>query len=232
MPAIEYELVTEEPAFIELADQWNRLADQTDPHSVFLRHEWFDSAWRWLRDSSSLCVVWVKRDGELIGICPLILERSLVSRLPATIVKFLAIPDTQESALLAHPANLADVATGLVSCLFSKEVDWDVIQLEKLRAESAGVLAVSDAIREIGCPVQTEEGAVSPGIGLEGSWSDYYSRRSRRLKKGNNLIVNRLKRSEKKYEIHCYDRAVGDDIDLPSLMNTLVSLSATSWKSR
>ena len=50
------------------------------------------------------------------------------------------------------------------------------------------------------------------------------------MKKGNNLIVNRLKRDNKSVEIRCYDHAAADSYDLASLMKTLVSLSASSWK--
>ena len=96
MPTIECLCIKDEAGFQGLADEWNRLAARTDPRSVFFRHEWFDAAWRWLNDTCDLCIVCIRRDGGLIGICPLVLRRATLSRIAVTVLEFLAVPDTQE----------------------------------------------------------------------------------------------------------------------------------------
>jgi CelD/BcsL family acetyltransferase involved in cellulose biosynthesis len=231
MPAIERSCITDEAGFQGLADEWNRLAARTDPSSVFFRHEWFDAAWCWLNDTGNLCIVCIRRDGVLVGICPLVLRHSTESRIAVTVLEFLAVPDTQECDLLANPADLDDVIANVVDYLSSSEIHWDIFRLEKLRADSPSLQSLADAARRTGYAVQVLEGGSNPGIGLEDGWLSYYSRRSRRLKKGNNLIVNHLKRDGKQVEIRCYDRATANDFELASLVETLVRLSASSWKS-
>jgi len=231
MPTIECSCITDEAGFQSLADEWNFLAARTDPCSVFLRHEWFDAAWCWKNGTGNLCIVCIRRDAELIGICPLVLRRSTQSLLAVTVLEFLAVPDTQECGFLADPADLDDVIEGMMDYLSSSEIRWDIIRLEKLRADSPAIQALNDTMCRTGCTVQDLDDGINPGIGLEDDWASYYRRRSRRLKKGNNLIVNHLKRDDRQVEIRCYDSATTNDFDVASLMKTLVSLSASSWKS-
>jgi CelD/BcsL family acetyltransferase involved in cellulose biosynthesis len=230
MPTIEHLCISDEAGFQGLVDEWNRLAARTDPRSVFFRHEWFDAAWRWLRDTCSLCIVCIRRDGELIGICPLLRRRSTRARIAMTELKFLTVPDTQECGLLADPSDLGDVVTGIMDYLSSGKIYWDIMRLEKLPADSSVLKVLADTAHRTGYKVQVSDGGDNPGVGLKDSWQAYYGRRSRRLKKGNNLIVNRLKRDKKQVEIRCYRRTV-DDIDQASLIKTVIALSASSWKS-
>ena len=117
-----------------------------------------------------------------------------------------------------------------MECLSSGGIRWDVMRLVKLRSDLPVIQAMKDAAHRTGFAIQVLEGGSNPGINLVNGWSSYYSSRSRRLKKGNNLIVNRLKRDEKQIEIRCYDLATADQFDQASLIKTLVSLSASSWK--
>lgn len=121
MPAVECVCIRDEDGFHGLADDWIRLTVRTDQHCVFFRHEWFDAAWLWLNDACSLFIVCVSRERELIGICPLMLRRSTVAQIEVTVLEFLAVPDTQECGLLADPAALDDVVSGMIDCLSSEE---------------------------------------------------------------------------------------------------------------
>lgn len=230
MRAIEYFYISDSKGFQGLRHDWNRLATQTDSGSVFLRHEWFDAAWGWLKGTSDLCIVCINRDGILIGICPLMLRRSRRSGVPVTMLEFMSVPDTQECDVLADPRDIADVAIGLVDCLYSGEISWDVMHLEKLRAESPSIDAIRSAATRHGSSVRLLESGTNPSIDLTDSWTSYYGRRSRRLKKGNNLIANRLKRKGSLVEIKCYDCDTAQDFELQSLMGVVVGLSASSWK--
>jgi CelD/BcsL family acetyltransferase involved in cellulose biosynthesis len=230
MASIERLCICDRLTFQRLADEWNRLAVRTNPNSVFFRHEWFDSVWCWTRDTCDYRIVCVRRDGELIGICPLVLRRSRSAHIVVSVLEFLAVPDTQECTLLADPADIDNVVAALIDYISSREMRWDVMRLEKLRADSRVTHEILAGMRRTSFRVQVLDGGSNPGIGLEDDWPSYYSRRSRRLKKGNNLIVNRLKRDNKLVEIRCYDIAAAGDYELASLLRTLVSLSARSWK--
>lgn len=230
MTTLEIQCVHDDRRFEDLAAEWNRLAEQTSANSVFLRHEWFDAAWSWLRGSADLCIVCVRRRNELIGICPLVRRRTSMSGLTLSVLEFLAVPDTQEAAVLAAPADVRTVADGLFSYLAGCELAWDAVDLQKLSAGSDGFRALTAAAAAAGFPATVEESGSNPGLGLTDSWAAYYGRRSRRLKKGNNHAANRIKRGGRNVTVRCFDSSNAREYDRDALLETLIDLSAKSWK--
>jgi len=230
MPILDSLIVSNEVEFQSLATDWNRLAYLTDPSSVFLRHEWSDASWQWLnKDDWQLCVICVKRDGELIGICPLVRHRTVRARIGLIELKGLVVPDNQEFSLIADSANIGDVVTGMLNALKSSRICWDILSLESVPANLPTTTTLENMAPGFGYSIRVLKSYENPGINLEDDWEVYYGRRSRRLKKGNNLIRNRLKRDGKEVEILCFDRT-STEFDLESLLNTLTKLSASSWK--
>lgn len=228
----EVKVVRNENEFRGLTEEWNRLAAETDEHCIFLRHEWFDAAWCWSSGDSKLNILCVTQGGTLIGIFPLVFRRATLARIPVRLLEFLAIPDTQECAVLSAPENVNDVILALSQYLASKEIRWDIVHLVKLRVDSPVSRRLEAIAREVGSGFRLDDGGLNPGIGFDDDWESYYGRRSRRLKKGNNLIVNRLKRDGKNVVIHHYDSAAAVDAGEEEILKTLVRLSASSWKAR
>lgn len=230
MQDLGYSLIHDEVGFQSLANDWNELAASTDRNSVFLRHEWADAAWQWLKiDGKELCIVCVQRDGQLIGLCPLVRHQVRCDGMHTWQLSGLAIPDSQELSLLADPADINDVAAGLVSALNSGSIRWDTMVLEKLPVNLPSTQALQDAAAEGGYVSRKLSQYENPGISLAGEWEAYYGRRSRRLKKGNNLVRNRLQRDGKAVEIQCIDSR-SEVLDPGSLLRTLTDISARSWK--
>ena len=230
MPTITSFCIRDEASFLDLAKRWNQLADKTDSRSVFLRHEWFDATWNWIKNACELAIICVLRDDELIGIGPFVLRHTTQVGMTVTVLEFLAVPDTQECSLIMDPADLDAVLAEMTKYLSSGDIHWDIMRLEKLRADSPMIPTLAAMVRRVSCAVQILDGDNSPGIALDDEWQSYYGRRSRRLKKGNNHIVNRLKRDNKQFEIRCYDHAASSGYELSWLIDTLVNLSASSWK--
>lgn len=230
MDPLRLDCIRDDRGFQSLAEDWNRLARDTNPRSVFLRHEWFDAAWCWLRRSAELCIVCVRRGDELVGICPFVLRRTKRSGIPLSALEFLTIPDTQEAALLAAPADARAVADALCGYLAGGDLAWDVADLQKLQAGSVGLEALRSAAAASGFSVRVTEAGSNPGLGLRDGWEAYYGRRSRRLKKGNNHAANRIKRDGREVTIRCYDSSNREDYDRGALLETLANLSGRSWK--
>jgi len=230
MPTIDSLIISDEDELQSLADDWNRLAKCADPKSVYLRHEWSDASWQWLKkEGCELRVICVQRDGELIGVCPLVRHRVIRAGISLIELKGLAVPDTQEFSLIADPKNVSDVVTGLMNTLKSGRVSWDIMSLATLPVDLPATQALEEMAPRFGLGVETLKSHENPGINLEGDWEAYYARRSRRLKKGNNLVRNRLKRDNKDVEIQCFDCS-SEGLELQSLLKTLTKLSASSWK--
>lgn len=230
MSSLCWNIIRDEKEFRSLARDWNRLAAETDAKSVFLRHEWADAAWQWLRtDECELRVVCVEKNGHVEGILPLIIRRIAISLVNVRQLECLAVPDTQEFSLLACSTNVDEVADCIFAALASDEIAWDVMKLEKLPEDLATTNAIAHAATRHGFFSRILNQHENPGIRLDDTWEEYYGRRSRRLKKGNNLVRNKLQRDGKVVEVKCIE-----DIDpgpeLDELISTLARLSARSWK--
>lgn len=223
-------IVSDEASFQSLFDDWNDLAHRTDKNSVFFRHEWHDASWQWLRDDGcELCVVCIRRDGVLIGLCPLVCRRIKRAGMQLRQLTALAVPDNQEFSLLADPVDVEDVAACLMDVLKSGAVRWDIMSLERLPTDLPATKILQRKASGSGYGVHALQKHDNPGISLRDDWDAYYGRRSRRLKKGNNLVRNRLQRDGKVVEIKCFDSR-SEGFELQALIKTLTEISASSWK--
>ncbi len=225
----DIECIRDERRFAHLAGDWNRLADETDPDSVFLRHEWFESAWQWRRRESQLRLFTVRRGDALVGVVPLILCRERRRHVPIRVMRFLSVPDTQHCAILAGPDDRTAVAALAIEWL-KRRKDWDLLDLEHLRTAGPAWRGLEQAVAHHGLQTGKAEPSLNPRIDLTGDWKTFYATRSRRLKKANNLVANHLARAHADIELRRITRATLPGDNLESLMDIIAGLSATSWK--
>ena len=230
LPTVRW--VRDEPAFAALHADWNRLCDAMPEVTVFHRHEWFAAAWQWQRHSHALAILVVEVGAVPIGIAPLTGTRLPArSGLPAArLLEFLTVPDSQCCELLAAASDLPTVAAALASALRETASQWDELRLRLLPDASPAVAALHAALHAAGLHPAREAGGSNPCIDLRGAWQDYYATRSRRLKKGNNLIANHLQKAgavRLQHVAGALEPAAADD-----LLDALADISAKSWKQR
>lgn len=224
--AVTTRWVRDEPGFAALHADWNRLCDAMPQATIFHRHEWFAAAWQWQRHSHALAILVVESGGVPIGIAPLASTRPPNPRL----FEFLTVPDSQCCDLLAAAPDLPAVAAALADALRAAASQWDELRLRLLPDPSPAVPALHAALHAAGLRPAREAGGSNPCIDLSGTWQDYYATRSRRLKKGNNLIANHLQRAgavKLQHIAGAIDPAAADH-----LLDTLADISARSWKQR
>ncbi len=230
MPDIAVDWITDEPGFLGLREPWNRLAAGAQEASVFLRHEWFDAAWQWRTDDRcALRIATVSRGGELVGVCPLVLHETVQSGLPVRKLEFLSVPDTQFCDVVCSAADAAVVCDAVAAALRVRAGEWTVLDLERLRT---GAVATGLA-GKVDFRARKEDEWIpwdaNSYIDLAETWDAYYSRRTRSLKKANNLAANRLRKAGE-LEIE-WLRGGGHDPDFAgALLEEFVGVSAQSWK--
>lgn len=207
---------------------WNALADQMPDSSVFLRHEWFDAAWQWAREDSELYIIAIRDGDRIIGIAPLI-RRRIAARLPYDKLLFLTVPDTQVCDILAEPQRRPKILAAILHTLQQFRKEWDVLELAYLTPTAAAEFVL--AAEKSGHAVARVSQGNNPGLSLTDTWEQYYARRSRRLKKGNNLIANKLRKGNHQFLL---DHQSGGDLrttdSVTRLMNQIIAVSAVSWK--
>lgn len=222
--------IHDEPAFRALAREWNALVlRSSSANTVFLRHEWFESAWRWLRRAVQLHLLTVYRNGTLIGICPLIYRLRKQGGIRMRSLEFLAVPDTQLCDIIAMPEDYPTVTRAVAHTLYDLRQQWDMVDLRPIPAWSATLPALSAALAGCDLAAAALPSGQSPYVRLEGDWECFYRKRSRRLKKDNNLAANRLRRNGEARLEWIRTNDIGER-ELDTLLQAMSHVSAHGWK--
>ena len=228
--SMDLQLVTTQEEFAVLRADWDRLHGRCANPSVFLTHEWFDAAWQWRQRSAQLYLLCCRRSRELFGILPLIREHK-PERYPGRALEFLTVPDTQTCDLLIGEEHRLAVVGALTDGLLRRQGDWDVLRLRYLPPNSVAATTFASMLSARGSRSLIQENPANPFVRLASSWESYYAKRSRRLKKANNLALNRLRRAGD-LRIEWFGAAAGTATDVDRVVDTISGISARSWKTR
>ena len=224
---IRVERIDDETRFQALRDDWNTLATQASRDSVFLRHEWFDAAWEWCRADSAMEILCVWRGVELVGICPFVSRRKRRRGLTIKVIEFLGVPDNQLCDVLAASSDIGQVIEAAIAYVRD---DCDMLVLESIPAESPTCQILDSYLtRHDVCGIQMPKQA-NPCINLTSGWKNFYASRSRRLKKANNWVANRLERAGKKITLKWFRAGHFPRAEIDQALEEAIRLSACSWK--
>jgi CelD/BcsL family acetyltransferase involved in cellulose biosynthesis len=213
-----------------LETDWLLLFPAAHRPTVFLDLHWLRAAWAWRSDSAALHIVRVERMGKPIGLIPLVIAAVRHRGRRIRRVEFLEVPDTQICDLICATGDVEAVAAGLARHLHRCRREWDELRLAKLDRGSPSVPALTRGLREQGFATYVDETVTVPGVDLRRDWETYYSGRTRRLKKSNNHLANRLRRSARRIEIEHFDAQRLRSGSTGAVRQALESLSARSWK--
>lgn len=229
-PDLAVEWITGEAEFEALREPWNRLVSTTRRQGAFLRHEWFDAAWQWRKDEHCLLrIALVSRGVELVGICPLVLQTTKLGGLPVRRLDFLSVPDTQFCDLVCDNAETAAVCATIMPALKDRAREWDVLELKHLPDGAAATGLLEQTPSQVGIDCERTPWDANAYIDLTEGWDAFYGRRSRSLKKANNLAANRLRKAgELEIQWLRGERANPEHVD--ALLEEFVAISARSWK--
>jgi len=220
------EIITTAEGFAALRDAWDGLACRAEPPSVFLRHAWFAAAWAWRRDDAELRIL-VAREGDAIAaILPLIRLRGNGTR--RRVWTLLTVPDTQCCDLIADGTAVTAAASTLAQALASRR-DWDVLVLDYLAADGVIATQLARELQRHGIAATLAERGRNLYITLQGTWNQYWSTRSRSVKKACNLAANRLQRAGAVRVEHVGPGAMSD-IDCDRALEAAIAISGRSWK--
>lgn len=222
--------IGEEREFPPLRAEWNALARASGLDSVFLRHEWFDAAWQWLKGSASMRVLCVRSGGALVGVCPLMIVAGAWKGVPIRVARFIEVPDSQACDIISGAADRARVCAELLARLRDIKGEWDVLELEKIPEGSPTLAELPAILRGLGLAWRQAPANPNPFIPLEAGWDGYYARRSRRLRKGNNLIRNHLQKDYRSIEVERVPSPGSPPERVEEALREIIRISSLSWK--
>ncbi len=230
MPAPQTEWIDTPPAFQALKAEWNALAERAHPSSVFLRHEWFDAAWAWRQQDCRLNLLRVHDAQRTLGIVPLVRRRGTDAGLQPRILEFLTVPDTQLCDLVCAPEDRPAVVGALIGAIAAPTALCDLLDLRYLPASSTTLSELAAAVAAQRLKLHQAVTDSNLYIDLDGEWAAFYAQRSRRQKKANNLIANRLKRAAQSIELRWLRAETLTPETLRQTLATVAEISAHSWK--
>ena len=221
--------ITDYGEFLDISDAWNAVLASQSRHSVFLTFEWMDSAWQWRKSDSELRVLRYDVQGCAVSIAPFCIcnkTRRLVSFKELSLIE---IPDSQECDVLAAAGREEDAIRTFLKYL-SEKSDWDIAALQKLEASSNLLQHLPALIDETRMRWVTNDAGENQEIVLAGMWGDYYATRSRRLKKGNNNIRNKIKSAAKHVQVRWLGPDGLSEKQAEEVARELRRVSGESWK--
>ena len=223
---MQVDIVTTDAEFAALDVDWNTLARCSAAPSVFLFHQWFAAAWEWRRDDSQMRIFIGREGNRIVAILPLVAN---VQKGRSTRVwTFLTVPDTQHCEMVADPA-FANAAAATFADALSRRSDWDVLELDYLDFDGFIASRFTELLAQRSIRAVLSERGRNLYISLSGKWSDYWSTRSRSLKKASNLATNRLQKagSVRIDRLHCGDT---EESRRDQILSAVVDISRQSWK--
>jgi CelD/BcsL family acetyltransferase involved in cellulose biosynthesis len=130
-------------AFSDLAQvrtDWNRLVERAYTGSVFQTFEVHQAWWAAFGDAASLLAILARREGELIGIAPLMMMRRTVLGRSNRVVQFIGARSFDYTDLIVD-AREPGVAMHLLEALTSHEV-FDLLYLRDIPGTSPSLAAL------------------------------------------------------------------------------------------
>lgn len=212
----EIDLIRTETAFQALADEWRALYQRSLPCNPFLSYEWTRLCWTNLCGGAQPFVLTARREGKLVAVAPLRLERSLGFR----VLRFIGDGRSDYLGFL-RDADAPGAESALLEALSTHRQEWDLAVLRQL-CETYSTLTT--AVRPKKLCGREVEGTVAPYLSFEGDWSSLCASGPGWLK--------RMEKAARKFakEGGLVERYEGSEALLH--LNEVAEVERHSWKTR
>ena len=176
-------VVSEYADFLALETEWNDAVTRAGIPHPFLRHEWVRTWWDAFGgpkerrqgvpvDSATLHILIVRAGAEIVGIAPLMHERTRMYGVPVRRLAFLQNDHTPRTDFIIAGRH-GEVYRAIWESLRRNTPRWDVLQLNQLPRESATRQTVADMAAADHCPTGVWASSDSPFLTLTGTWDSY-----------------------------------------------------------
>lgn len=192
-------------------------------HPIFFSPDWFQAALQWQPQNTKLCCWLLSAGDEIKGIVPLVAITQKRRGIAHTCLQWLKVPDTQFCDIIALPQDKPMVLKHFFADLMQKTIAWDTLELYPL---DSSLMELAQDLSP-GFAHTSFQSSQHYWIDLGMGWEKYYQSRSRRLKKGNNHLANRLKSAG---TITLENVSENTHYSLEQILQIITDLSQGSWK--
>jgi CelD/BcsL family acetyltransferase involved in cellulose biosynthesis len=228
MSQMAIRVVTDPKEFESLAVVWNELlAKVGDESSMYITHEWLVTWWRYFGEGKRLNLLLFERDGQAIGIVPLIRNEYRIGPFKLDALESitrascnymgLVLPDYREEVIAVLLSYLEKNLRGISVILRLSLIPEDS-QLLGMLHRNLATLTKSLVFQE---RVRT----LAPYIDLPSSWEEYYASLGKRRRKVMGKALRALEREHKMVE---FRQCKADSLE--AILNKFFDLHQERWQ--
>lgn len=158
-------------SFASLAEEWERLVEESSAPAPFVTPQWQEAWWQEFGGEPELLLLAGRRDGQLVGIAPLMMVEDLIAFIGSEDVcdylDFVIAPGCEE-LFLGHLLE------------YLEALRWSAFDLHALPEASAALTCFVPLLRERAYVVQNEVEEVCPEVILPATWEEYLASLTRK----------------------------------------------------
>jgi len=178
---LRFEWITDSGRFLALRDDWNLLAASA-VDTIFLTHAWLANWLQELAPEADLHVLTAREGERLVAALPLFGGQHTGTgrhwRIMGT-----GVLTPNHLDIISDPAFVGQARTGFADLLLEESANWDVLEFDKLPADSGTVEAFASAFAQAGLATSRSESAVCYVCGLPPTYEEYLASRSKNTRK-------------------------------------------------
>ena len=179
--AIRFEWVTGHQEFLALKAQWELLGSSA-VQTVFLTYDWLAAWLENLAGDAELHVMTAWEGERLVAALPLF-GSATAGRGRRWAIMGTGTLTPNHLDIIADPESLESARDGFVKMLLDAASDWDVLELDKLPADSDTAETLTAAFEEAGFVTMRAVTATCPYCDLPATGEEYYLSRKKQIRK-------------------------------------------------
>jgi CelD/BcsL family acetyltransferase involved in cellulose biosynthesis len=227
---IRTSVLTDDHQLLQLKDEWDKLLDQSNQGSFFLRWSWNELWWRIFRPSRSHLFIVTCRDerGVLVGLAPLYWRQHRTAGLShLRELQFLGtgiFAQTSEYLDLIARRGFEQIVAESVADFLLSSPDWERLCLTEVPADSE---MLSGLERRLGVGAEIRTCNRSYFINTDTDWDEF---RSGLTSHARTNIFRRARRLFEEFD--CEFRVVDRPEEFDPAMDALIELHQARWRSK
>jgi len=227
LSTMEVRRISDPEDFLAQEKAWNVLLRRSRRNEGCLTHEWFQAWWKAFHRGNQLHILLANRNGEAIGIAPLMSCRGNFRGLPIQKICFMANGQSPSADFIIADDDEGEVLNSLIGYLLNERGNWDLLELQKIYACSETLAHLQNVLEARGLPFGFKESLKSPVVSTASDWEQFLSSKSRKFRK---VLRNKLNRAKRLANISI--ERISDEKVVQQRLEDIFMVSAKSWKHR
>ena len=178
----------------DLKESWNPLLKSARVKSIFMTYEWIISWMETYGKDKQIMVLAAYKKNQLIGLCPLFIEKKKFIFWSVKTIDFAGAPRTDRADFIIEK-NKEEVLELFWDYLWEQRSRWTVIRLKEIEVSSFNLTVFGDLLKQRGIKHSFHTCSIAPFITLNQPWDEYLMGRSKKFRNRMRSDRRKIKRA-------------------------------------